>query len=124
MPSLKEVNAGDPAVAAAVPHVVSSTSDGSNDAPTVAAPDAQKMPPAPKVEREDPANVPDDETAFLVGPHFSGRNPFHRDVSEFDLSMRCPICKELFNAPVSLYPCLHSFCSLCVRDHLKREYTG
>ncbi|KAL9189539.1 hypothetical protein ACHAXT_009214 [Thalassiosira profunda] len=132
MPSLKEVNAGDPVVAAAgrgtvagaIPHVVSSTSDGSNEATAVAAPNSQKMPPAPKVEREDPANVPDDETAFLVGPHFSGKNPFHRDLSEFDLSMRCPICKELFNAPVSLYPCLHSFCSLCVRDHLKREYTG
>ena len=71
-----------------------------------------------------PANVPDDQTAFLVAPHFSRNNPFHRDLSAFDLSMRCSICKDLFQSPVSLMPCLHNFCSLCVRDHLKSTYTG
>ena len=38
-------------------------------------------------EREE--DIPPDEHAFIVPPHFSPRNPFHKHLSEFDLSMRC-----------------------------------
>ncbi|KAH6562567.1 hypothetical protein BASA62_009104 [Batrachochytrium salamandrivorans] len=34
-----------------------------------------------------------------------------------DEALQCPICKELLNAAMSL-PCIHSFCSLCIRQHL------
>ncbi|KZO95755.1 hypothetical protein CALVIDRAFT_564416 [Calocera viscosa TUFC12733] len=36
-----------------------------------------------------------------------------------DRTLRCPICKDLFNAPVLLGTCGHSFCSLCIREALK-----
>ncbi|KZT52460.1 hypothetical protein CALCODRAFT_487103 [Calocera cornea HHB12733] len=36
-----------------------------------------------------------------------------------DRTLRCPICKDLFNAPVLLATCGHSFCSLCIREALK-----
>ncbi|KAL5037019.1 E3 ubiquitin-protein ligase rad18 [Batrachochytrium dendrobatidis] len=34
-----------------------------------------------------------------------------------DESLRCPICKELFDAAMIL-PCIHTFCSLCIRQSL------
>ena len=73
---------------------------------------------------ENPADVPPDEYAFLVPPHFDNANPFHRDLSTLDLTMRCAICTEFYRAPVTLLPCLHSFCSLCIRNHLRSTYTG
>jgi hypothetical protein len=76
------------------------------------------------VERENPNDVPPDEYAFLVPPHFDAKDPFHRDLSCLDLSMRCTICSEFYRAPVTLLPCLHSFCSLCVRNHFRTTYTG
>ncbi|EJU05522.1 hypothetical protein DACRYDRAFT_113608 [Dacryopinax primogenitus] len=41
------------------------------------------------------------------------------DLRTLDRTLRCPICKDLFNAPVLLATCGHSFCSLCIREALK-----
>ncbi|KAI5479556.1 E3 ubiquitin-protein ligase RAD18 [Pseudohyphozyma bogoriensis] len=46
------------------------------------------------------------------------------DITDFDApalqslesTLRCPICVELFKAPVILTGCSHSFCSLCIRQ--------
>lgn len=76
------------------------------------------------IELEDPSSVPPDEMAFVSGPHFDGTKPFHRSLSGLDLSVRCPICRELFRAPVLLFPCMHNFCSLCVRNHFKHTFNG
>ncbi len=76
------------------------------------------------IRLENPADVPPDEYAFLIPPHFSNTNPFHVDLSILDQTMRCPICTEFYRAPVTLLPCLHSFCSLCIRNHLRSTYTG
>ena len=76
------------------------------------------------VPKEDPKSIPNDETAFTNTPHFSINNPFHRSLRDLDLSYRCTICYQIYNVPVSLYPCLHSFCSLCIRTNLRSQYTG
>jgi E3 ubiquitin-protein ligase RAD18 len=76
------------------------------------------------IPKEDPKSIPNDETAFTNTPHFSIKNPFHRSLRDLDLSYRCTICYQLYNVPVSLYPCLHSFCSLCIRTNLRSQYTG
>ena len=81
-------------------------------------------PPPPQIQHESPTQVPTDETSFTHPPHFSPANPFHRHLSTLDLSMRCTICYEVLNVPVSLVPCLHNFCSLCIRSHLRTTYTG
>lgn len=39
----------------------------------------------------------------------------------FDEHLRCPICKELFNATMILNTCSHSFCALCIRRSLSTE---
>lgn len=36
-------------------------------------------------------------------------------LSYLDSVLRCPICSELYTAPVILTNCLHTFCSLCLR---------
>lgn len=77
-----------------------------------------------QIERENPNGIPPDESAFLIEPHFSRHNPFHRHLSNLDLAMRCAICSELYHAPVTLIPCMHAFCSLCVRNHFKSTLTG
>ncbi len=79
---------------------------------------------ATSIARENPNDIPPDEFAFLIEPHFSRHNPFHRNLSNLDLAMRCAICSELYHAPVTLVPCMHAFCSLCVRNHLKSTLTG
>ena len=76
------------------------------------------------IARENPNDIPPDESAFLIEPHFSRHNPFHRNLSNLDLAMRCAICSELYHAPVTLIPCMHAFCSLCVRNHFKSTLTG
>ena len=81
-------------------------------------------PSPPQIQHESPTQVPTDETSFTHPPHFSSTNPFHRNLSTLDLSMRCTICYEVLNVPVSLVPCLHNFCSLCIRSHLRTTYTG
>lgn len=84
----------------------------------------QQQKPQMTIPQEDPKSIPNDETAFTITPHFSTSNPFHRSLHDLDLSYRCTICYQLYNVPVSLYPCLHSFCSLCIRTNLKSQYTG
>ncbi|KAK7449612.1 E3 ubiquitin-protein ligase rad18 [Stygiomarasmius scandens] len=54
-------------------------------------------------EIQDPLDFPDNSTA--------------PGLRSLDSSLRCPICSELFEAPVTL-SCGHCFCSLCIRTSL------
>lgn len=42
------------------------------------------------------------------------------DLRQLDASLRCTICGELYDAPISL-ACGHCFCSLCIREHIVKE---
>lgn len=42
----------------------------------------------------------------------------HLSFSTLDSTLRCPICKSLFLAPVSFSTCFHTFCSKCIRFNL------
>ncbi|KAH7927065.1 hypothetical protein BV22DRAFT_1032192 [Leucogyrophana mollusca] len=42
------------------------------------------------------------------------------DLRQLDASVRCTICGELYDAPVTL-SCGHCFCSLCIREHIVKE---
>ena len=118
-----------------------SSSDNSNDTLLInekndGLPGANDQKPAPppadaaaaatqrSIVHEDPSKVPPDEMAFITPPHFQPSNIFHRSLSNLDLSMRCTLCSEFFHCPVTLVPCLHNFCSLCIRQFLKSTYTG
>lgn len=43
--------------------------------------------------------------------------PNFRCLSDLDTSLRCPICKDFFVAPVIIHipKCCHTFCSVCIR---------
>ncbi|KAL7571382.1 hypothetical protein ACA910_007690 [Epithemia clementina (nom. ined.)] len=41
-----------------------------------------------------------------------------RRLYDLEQTLRCSICRELFDIPVSLEPCHHSFCSACIRTSL------
>ena len=134
MPSLKEVDAvaAGPVAAAGTesanhPMITVTSSDDNNDArayPTAAAFTGQIVAPTISIQPENPDDIPPDESAFTLPPHFRQSNPFHRNMRDLDLSMRCAICSDLYHAPVTLLPCLHNFCSLCIRNHFKATYTG
>ncbi|KAL1922040.1 uncharacterized protein VTP21DRAFT_10682 [Calcarisporiella thermophila] len=40
------------------------------------------------------------------------------ELSDIDHKLRCPICKDHFQAAVMLIKCSHNFCSLCIRRSL------
>ena len=142
MPSLKEVDTMNTAAAATA--VAESSSGGGelksnnknddsirNGASTAKKTTTyiltQQQQPSTKqqiIQYEDPTKVPPDETSFTTRPHFSTQNEFHVNLSNFDLSFRCPICCEIFTNPVVLVSCMHNFCSLCIRNHLRTTYTG
>ncbi|SCU89176.1 LADA_0E14070g1_1 [Lachancea dasiensis] len=42
------------------------------------------------------------------------------ELTDIDTLLRCHICKDFLKTPV-LTPCGHTFCSLCIREYLKRE---
>ncbi|KAG1764234.1 hypothetical protein EDD22DRAFT_460177 [Suillus occidentalis] len=42
------------------------------------------------------------------------------ELQQLDASLRCTICGELYDAPISL-ACGHCFCSLCIREHIVKE---
>ena len=153
-PTLKDVSttdAADPSTAAARGDLAESGSGGPPAPETESAPPPPPSPPAssaaaarrggggdsgaarvalpPPVSLPsccDPSAsaVPSDPSDFVAPPHFSRSDPFHRALSDLDRSLRCPICQELYSTPVTLLPCLHTFCSLCVRSHLRATYTG
>eukprot|EP00804_Cyclotella_cryptica_P023393 CCRYP_000532-RA/>CCRYP_000532-RA protein AED:0.40 eAED:0.40 QI:148/0.66/0.5/1/0.33/0.25/4/316/519 len=85
------------------------------------APKARTVPTSstapPRNTSSDP--IPTDEYAFLTPPHFSASNLLHKSLFSLDASFRCSICGELYVAPVAVLPCLHTFCSECVRRHCK-----
>lgn len=39
-------------------------------------------------------------------------------LAKLDATLRCPICGEHFQGPVSLNGCSHSFCSRCLYENL------
>jgi len=150
MPSLKEVDTMNTTAAAAVVAQQEESSSGggglkslnhnknddsitTNGAPTAkktttnnTLTQEQQQPSTIKqiIQYEDPSKVPPDETSFTTKPHFSTQNEFHVNLQNFDLSYRCPICCEIFTNPVVLVSCMHNFCSLCIRNHLRTTYTG
>jgi len=148
MPSLKEVDTAtntDKAAAAAVAQQQEESSSGggglkthnkNDDSTKNGAPTAKKtttndtltqqQPSTIKqiIQYEDPSKIPPDETSFTTRPHFSTQNEFHVNLQNFDLSFRCSICYEIYTNPVVLVSCMHNFCSLCIRNHLRTTYTG
>lgn len=60
----------------------------------------------------------DDEQVW-IRPPFSAKNTLHSSLCTFEQTFRCPICGELLHVPVSIHPCQHSFCSECIRAHVK-----
>ncbi|RKP37595.1 hypothetical protein BJ085DRAFT_19800, partial [Dimargaris cristalligena] len=46
------------------------------------------------------------------------------ELRHLDAHLRCGICKEFFTAAVSVTPCQHRFCSLCVRRALSAAAQG
>ena len=143
MPSLKEVDTINTAAAAAVVAQQEESSSGGggllkshnknddstkNGAPTAIAKkttnDTLTQEQQQIIQYEDPTKVPPDETSFTTRPHFSTQNEFHVNLQNFDLSFRCSICYEIYTNPVVLVSCMHNFCSLCIRNHLRTTYTG
>jgi len=147
MPSLKEVDTMNTAAAAVAQQGESSSGGGGlpthnknddstiNGAPTAIAKKTatntltQEQQQSSTIKQqilqyEDPTKVPPDETSFTTRPHFSTQNEFHVNLQNFDLSYRCSICYEIFTNPVVLVSCMHNFCSLCIRNHLRTTYTG
>jgi hypothetical protein len=68
----------------------------------------------------------DDEYTWTSGPLSSSTtfnnnsiNPLHTHLRDMEALLRCPICHDFLNIPVSLPPCHHSFCSECIRTSLK-----
>ena len=85
---------------------------------------AAAAPPAPPVPaKAGPMNInldeAQDELDFITAPYFSASNPLHNSLKNLDLSYRCTICRELYTNPVAVMPCLHTFCSECIRKHCK-----
>jgi len=146
MPPLKEVDTMNTAAAAVAQQGESSSGGGGlpthnknddstiNGAPSIAIAKktttndtlTQQQPSTKQqiIQYEDPTKVPPDETSFTTKPHFSTQNKFHVNLQNFDLSFRCPICCEIYTNPVVLVSCMHNFCSLCIRNHLRTTYTG
>jgi len=52
----------------------------------------------------------------------SNNNPLHRSLQEFENSLCCPICKNIFTNPVLITAtnCQHTFCSECLRNHFRK----
>ncbi|KAJ1910894.1 E3 ubiquitin-protein ligase rad18 [Tieghemiomyces parasiticus] len=46
------------------------------------------------------------------------------DLRQLDAHLRCGICKEFYTAAVAVTPCLHRFCSLCVRRSITAAASG
>ncbi|EJK57199.1 hypothetical protein THAOC_22785, partial [Thalassiosira oceanica] len=135
MPSLKEVEELDPTTEATASVTGAPAAADQNDQKQLLPASAPPSNPADDatledddkieaVRREDESTVPPDEMAFTHPPHFSACNPLHRDLRDLDQSLRCEICYELYNIPVSLVPCLHTFCSHCIRTHLRDTMIG
>lgn len=93
------------------------TKSASNAAPKAAQPAPTKSAKVLPVE----INLPEhsDEFDFISPPHFSASNPLHKSLKQQDQSYRCSICSELYTTPVAVMPCLHIFCSECIRKHCK-----
>lgn len=59
----------------------------------------------------------DDADEYMwTAPPFSSSSSLQKGLQDFEGSLRCPICGELFDVPVSIVTCHHTFCSKCIRD--------
>lgn len=46
------------------------------------------------------------------------------EIENFEKSFRCGICQDLFEAPVSVAECGHTFCSYCIRSNLEFQMSS
>ena len=45
--------------------------------------------------------------------------PGFESLETLEEALRCPVCGDLFKAPVAVSTCGHTFCSLCIRRNLE-----
>ncbi|KAG1736814.1 hypothetical protein EDB19DRAFT_1720511 [Suillus lakei] len=65
--------------------------------------------------------MPTNNVQALLSANIPDPSDFHMlDLRQLDASLRCTICGELYDAPVTL-SCGHCFCSLCIREHIIKE---
>ena len=70
--------------------------------------------------RNDPDKaIADDDADMWVSPPFSASNSLHRGLREMEENLRCSICGAFMKSPVSVDPCHHTFCSLCIQQHAR-----
>ena len=60
----------------------------------------------------------DNEDMFITTP-FDSSVPLHAGLNDFERTLRCDICQDFLNIPVSVVPCHHTFCSECIRNHIR-----
>ncbi|KAJ8592629.1 hypothetical protein M405DRAFT_732940 [Rhizopogon salebrosus TDB-379] len=65
--------------------------------------------------------MPKNNVQALLSTDIPDPSDFPRsDLRQLDASLRCTICGELYDAPITL-ACGHCFCSLCIREHITKE---
>ncbi|KAI6042992.1 hypothetical protein EDC04DRAFT_2563141 [Pisolithus marmoratus] len=65
--------------------------------------------------------MPTNNLQALLSADISDPTDFRtNELRQLDASLRCTICGEFYDAPVTL-GCGHCFCSLCIREHIVRE---
>ncbi|KAI6110124.1 hypothetical protein F5141DRAFT_828355 [Pisolithus sp. B1] len=65
--------------------------------------------------------MPTNSLQALLSTDISDPTDFStNEFCQLDASLRCTICSEFYDAPVTL-GCGHCFCSLCIREHIVRE---
>lgn len=73
---------------------------------------------------DSPTDFMDNETHLRASPNGTTTTTtttnasLSRDLASMDASLRCPICGDVFRAPMMLASCGHTFCSLCIRRAL------
>jgi hypothetical protein len=75
------------------------------------------------LNQDDNTTNVDNEYLFVETP-FSADVPLHSGLHDFEQTLRCTICHEFFQIPVSLLSCHHTFCSGCIRDFIKSSKKG
>ena len=63
-----------------------------------------------------------DDEFMWIDTDSTKEDPLRIALHNLDHSMRCPICSGLLNSdaiPVSISPCHHNFCSVCIRNSLR-----
>lgn len=82
--------------------------------------DGESPPGAGQME----TSIEDMDEFVWTAPPLSASNSLHVKMRAFEHEVRCQICHEFFQNPVSVMPCLHSFCSECIRSCFKESLKG